>query len=294
MVHAQVVKSSAYYSRFQVKYARRRIGKTDYRARLRLVTQDKNKYNTPKYRLIVRFSNKDITAQIAYATMAGDIIVSAAYSHQLADYGLPAGLTNYAAAYAVGLLIARRTLAKFGLDEAYEGNTENLGEDYNVDENDEGPRPFSCVLDTGIKRTSTGSKVFAVLKGALDGGLDIPHSDKRFVGYDAEKKELDTEVLREHIMGTHVAEYMTEMQEEEPEQFQVHFKNYITHGISGEDYEEAVEKCHEAIRANPVHKKKERSKPAESKKWKTSKLTYEERKASLKSRLAVLMAVEED
>ena len=34
----------------QVKYKRRRAGKTDYRARLRMSTQDKNKYNTPKYR----------------------------------------------------------------------------------------------------------------------------------------------------------------------------------------------------------------------------------------------------
>jgi hypothetical protein len=34
----------------QVKYRRRRQGKTDYRARLRMCTQDKNKYNTPKYR----------------------------------------------------------------------------------------------------------------------------------------------------------------------------------------------------------------------------------------------------
>jgi large subunit ribosomal protein L5e len=30
-------------------------GKTDYRARIRLTTQDKNKYNTPKYRYVVRF-----------------------------------------------------------------------------------------------------------------------------------------------------------------------------------------------------------------------------------------------
>ncbi len=36
----------------QVKYKRRRAGKTDYRARLRLSTQDKNKYNTPKYRCV--------------------------------------------------------------------------------------------------------------------------------------------------------------------------------------------------------------------------------------------------
>lgn len=30
-------------------------GKTDYRARNRLINQDKNKYNTPKYRFVVRF-----------------------------------------------------------------------------------------------------------------------------------------------------------------------------------------------------------------------------------------------
>lgn len=30
-----------------------------------LVTQAKNKYNTPKYRLVVRFSNKTITAQVS-------------------------------------------------------------------------------------------------------------------------------------------------------------------------------------------------------------------------------------
>jgi len=61
---AHVLKSSTYFSRFQVKYRRRRQGKTDYRARLRLVRQDKNKYNTRKYRLVVRFSKRDVTCQI--------------------------------------------------------------------------------------------------------------------------------------------------------------------------------------------------------------------------------------
>lgn len=103
----------------QVKYKRRRQGKTDYRARLRLITQDKNKYNTPKYRLSVRFSNKDITCQIQYATIAGDIVVAAAYSHELKNYGLKQGLTNYAAAYCTGLLLARRVLTKFGLADTY-------------------------------------------------------------------------------------------------------------------------------------------------------------------------------
>ena len=57
--------SKAYFKRYQVKFRRRRVGRTDYYARRRLVVQDKNKYNTPKYRLIVRFTNKDIVAQVS-------------------------------------------------------------------------------------------------------------------------------------------------------------------------------------------------------------------------------------
>lgn len=63
-------------------------GKTDYRARLRLTTQDKNKYNTHKYRIVVRFSNKDVTCQVVYAAIAGDVVVASAYAHELPKYGL--------------------------------------------------------------------------------------------------------------------------------------------------------------------------------------------------------------
>ncbi|KAG7668551.1 hypothetical protein Ndes2526B_g03826 [Nannochloris sp. 'desiccata'] len=294
MVAAAVTKNSAYFSRFQVKYRRRRAGKTDYRARLRLTTQDKNKYNTPKYRFVVRFTNRDVVCQIAYATMAGDVIVAAAYAHELPRYGLKAGLTNYGAAYATGLLLARRVLQKFGLDKIYEGNTEDVGEDYNVDAADEGPRPFMALLDTGLKRTSTGSKVFAALKGALDGGLDVPHNEKRFVGYDRDTKEFDAETLRKYIYGGHVAEYMEEMMEEDPEKYQVHFAEYLKAGIEPEDMEDMYTAVHEAIRADPSAEKKERTKPTgESKKWHAVKLTYEQRKENLKAKLAELMASDE-
>ena len=46
--------------------------------------------------------------QIAYAKIEGDMIVCAAYSHELPKYGIAVGLTNYAAAYCTGLLLARR------------------------------------------------------------------------------------------------------------------------------------------------------------------------------------------
>jgi len=90
-------KSNAYFKRYQVKFRRRRDGKTDYRARIRLINQDKNKYNTPKYRFVVRFTNKDIVAQIVSASIAGDIVKASAYAHELPQYGLTVGLTNYAA-----------------------------------------------------------------------------------------------------------------------------------------------------------------------------------------------------
>ncbi len=65
------------------------------------------------------------------------------------------------------------------LADKYTGCTDITGEDYNVESLDDGPRPFRCFLDVGLVRTTTGNKVFAVLKGAADGGLDIPH---RYIG----------------------------------------------------------------------------------------------------------------
>lgn len=83
-------------------------GKTDYYARKRLIIQDKNKYNAPKYRLSVRFTSTDIVCQIINAKIEGDVTLVSAYAHELPRYGVKVGLTNYAAAYCTGLLLARR------------------------------------------------------------------------------------------------------------------------------------------------------------------------------------------
>lgn len=58
MVLKKNIKTKSYHKRYQVKWRRRREGKTDYYARKRLITQDKRKHNSPKYRLVVRFSNR--------------------------------------------------------------------------------------------------------------------------------------------------------------------------------------------------------------------------------------------
>ena len=226
------MKNKAYFKRYQVKFRRRREGKTDYYARKRLVVQDKNKYNTPKYRMIVRTSNRDITCQIAYARLEGDKIVAAAYSHELPRYGVKVGLTNYAAAYCTGLLLARRVLNKFGLDKAYQGQTEVDGEIFCVEDQDDGPGAFRACLDVGLARTSTGARVFGALKGAADGGLDIPHSEKRFPGYDNEEKAFEASVHRDHIFGKHVANYMESLKDEDEDAYKRQFSGFIKNGVS--------------------------------------------------------------
>ena len=66
-------------------------------------------------------------------------------------------------------------LTKLSLADKYEGQVEISGEDFNVEAMDDGPKPFRAFLDVGLTRTTTGNRVFAAMKGAVDGGIDIPH-----------------------------------------------------------------------------------------------------------------------
>merc|ERR1712188_329121 len=219
----KLVKNKAYYKRFQVKYKRRREGKTDYYARKRLVAQDKNKYNTPKYRFVVRFTNKDIICQVISSKLKGDICHCAAYAHELPRYGLKVGLTNYSAAYCVGLLCARRLLKKFGLDDTFKGTEEVTAEFEDCfvqNEDEDGPNAFHALLDVGLKPTTLGSKIFSAMKGAFDGGLEIPHSEKKF-------------------------------------------SKYVEHGVDADGIEDMYLAVHKAIRANPEHVPTEEKKPAD-------------------------------
>jgi len=286
----KVVKNRAYFKRFQPKFKRRREGKTDYYARKRLTVQDKNKYNTPKYRLITRFTNKDIIAQIAYSRIGGDIVVCGAYSHELPRYGIKLGLTNYAAAYATGLLLARRHLKKLKLDSVYKGKEQADGQDYDVEQEGDNPNPFTCVLDTGLARTTTGAKLFAVMKGVADGGIHVPHSETRFFGYDPESKEYNAEAHRDRIIGKHVADYMTHLKDDDEESYKRQFARFIKEGITPDMMEGIYKKAHDAIRADPsAVAKKEHPKAKEQKRWNAKKYTLRERKHRVANKKAYLM-----
>jgi len=285
MAFVKVIKNKAYFKRFQVKYRRRREGKTDYRARRRLVTQDKNKYNSPKYRLVVRFTNRDIIAQVIYSRISGDHVLASAYARELPRYGITVGLTNYASAYAVGLLLARRLLTKLKLNDKYAGVAAATGEMYNVEAIADGPRPFTALLDVGLVRTTTGHRVFAVMKGAVDGGLHVPHTEKRFPGYSKEDKKFDAAELKKRIFGLHVAEYMKALEADDAEAFQSQFSAFIKAKVTADSIEGMYKKAHAAIRKDPSHKATTKKVPKEQKKYHDKKLTYDQRRARVAEKL---------
>jgi large subunit ribosomal protein L5e len=183
-------------------------------------------------------------------------------------------------------------LQKVGLDDVYEGNTEVDGEvvsteydkkKYYVDDVDEDKRPFRALLDVGCRPTTTGCRVFGALKGAADGGLDVPHSEKRFPGYDRDAKEYDAEMHRERIFGGHVGEYMEYLEEEDNQKYQEHFASYIANDIEADGLEELYEKVHEAIREDPSPSPKQDFTPDKSFKRK-AKLSLDERKARVQAK----------
>jgi len=301
MAFVKVIKNKAYFKRFQVKFKRRREGRTDYYARKRLIIQERNKYNTPKYRMVVRFSNKNVTTQIVYARIEGDVVVAAAYSHELPRYGIKCGLTNYASCYATGLLLARRLLKKLKLDGIYAGAKETNGAEYNVEDVDGQPGAFTAYLDVGLSRTSTGARLFGALKGAVDGGISIPHSVKRFPGYSNEKKEYKADVHRKHIMGVHVAEYMKHLKGEDDDAYKRQFSQFIKNGITAESVEAMYKKAHAEIRKDPEAKlKPKKTLPAgqKQKRWNRARLTRVQRKDRVKQKkasfLKKLQAVADD
>jgi large subunit ribosomal protein L5e len=184
------------------------------------------------------------------------------------------------------------------LDEDFVGVEEPDGE-YKLTEAAEGDedarRPFKCFLDVGLHRTSTGARIFGVMKGASDGGLYVPHNEKRFPGYDQESKELDAEMLRKYIFAGHVAEYMETLADDDEERFKQQFAGYIENDIEADGLEELYAEAHKAIREDPFKKddddgeKKDKAYwKEEGKKYRKQKMSSEEKKQRVKDRIAEL------
>lgn len=125
---------------------RRRLGLTDYRKRLKLV-----KSGLP--RLVIRRTNRYLITQVIKSKLGGDETLITVTSKKLADYGWRASFKNTPAAYLTGFL-AGLLAKKKGIEKA--------------------------VVDIGLHRAVKGSKVFAVVKGFIDAGVEVAASEEVF------------------------------------------------------------------------------------------------------------------
>jgi len=161
------------------------------------------------------------------------------------------------------------------MDSMYKGVEKISGENYNVNDDAGERRPFKCFLDIGLQRSSTGAKIFGAMKGGVDGGLYIPHENKRFPGYANTKEEIqgkrgkvektqntiswEPKVLRDHIFGNHIQIYMDLLKKESKDRYDAHFSKWdaALKASKCKNLEELYTKAHAAIRKDPIYKKKE-------------------------------------
>ncbi|MFH1228967.1 MAG: 50S ribosomal protein L18 [Candidatus Aenigmatarchaeota archaeon] len=125
-----------------VKFKRRVECKTNYRRRLGLL-------KSGKIRLVIRKSLSNISVQFVNFKPEGDETMASAVSSELKEFGWTRN-GNLPAAYLTGLLAGKKAKKK-DITEA--------------------------VLDLGVQNSTKGSRIYAALKGALDAGINIPHSN---------------------------------------------------------------------------------------------------------------------
>jgi len=173
---------------YNVPYRRRREGKTNYHRRKKLILS-----GLP--RLVARKTNKHIIAQIIEAHVEGDRVITSAHSSELRKkYGWLGSLKNLPAAYLTGLLCGYRAL--------------NIG-------------VKKAVLDIGLHSPTKGARVFAVLKGCVDAGVEIPHGEEILPDED-------------RIKGQHISDYAATLSST-PEAYSKRFQDYLSRGLHPEE-----------------------------------------------------------
>jgi len=173
-------------SSYRVHLRRRREGKTDYQARKALVT-------SRKPRLVTRASIKNVEVQIIIAKPHGDEVLASANSRELIkSYGWRAPTGNIPASYLTGLLCGVKAKAA-GIKEA--------------------------ILDIGLVSPTKGSKIFAVLSGVVDAGVEVPHSEEK--------------IVKERMKGEHIAKYAKSLGAGS-EEYTAKFSQYSAQGVAPE------------------------------------------------------------
>jgi len=145
----------------RLQFKRKREGKTNYRKRLNLLKSRTD-------RLVIRKTNQYVLAQIVSYEPAGDKVLVGVSSKQLLKIGWKYSAKNIPASYLTGFLLAKKATEK---------------------------KVKKAILDLGLQTPKKGSRLYAVLKGVIDGGVNVPSSDEIFPS-------------QERINGAHISDKM--------------------------------------------------------------------------------------
>ncbi|MFX1536335.1 MAG: 50S ribosomal protein L18 [Promethearchaeota archaeon] len=189
-------------ARYRIPFRRRREGKTNYHLRRRLVKSNRT-------RAVVRVTNNHCLVQFVKARISGDFTLSASHSRELKNYNWSNTTSNLPSAYLVGFLAGLKA--------------KNVG-------------VADAILDIGHNPPVYGSRIFAALKGIIDAGVDVPHSDKIFP-------------TENRLKGTHIANFAKLLKENDEESFNKQFSEYITNKIDPLKIPQIFEKAKQEIQS---------------------------------------------
>ena len=177
---------------YTVQYRRKREGKTNYKKRLRLLLS-----GTP--RLVIRRSLRNITAQVIQFSQKGDVVLVTATSKELPSLGWGYGTSNCPAAYLTGLLLAKKAKEK---------------------------KITELIVDAGLYPSTPQSRIYAVVKGCVEGGIQVP-CDKEVLPSD------------DRVLGRHIAGYGQSLQTKK-DLYQKQFSSYLANNKNPTDMPSAV------------------------------------------------------
>ncbi|MBN1502035.1 50S ribosomal protein L18 [Candidatus Woesearchaeota archaeon] len=179
---------------YTVYHRRKRSGKTNYRKRIALLKSNKTRF-------VVRKSNRNLVVQFIDFYTKGDKVLVTLNSSKLEEYGWKLSKKNIPAAYLLGLLASKKSPVK------------------------------EAVLDIGLHTPTKGAKIFAVLKGAADGGLNIHYTEGKFSD-------------EERISGAHIGKWLEESKSNKKEGI---FSTYIKEKITDKSINDLFIKTRERI-----------------------------------------------
>jgi large subunit ribosomal protein L18 len=199
-------------------HRRKREGKTDYKVRLRLL-------KSRKPRFVVRKSLNNIICQIVKFDPEGDKVVVSANSKELKKFGWKFHCGNIPSAYLTGFLCAEKA------------------KKHKVSE---------VILDLGLYESTPGNRLYSALRGAIDGGLEIPHSE-------------DILPKPERVSGQHISQYAEKLKKENPSRHKKVFSSYLKSKADPKEMPKVFEHAKKKISGVKERKEHEKTKSKKEK-----------------------------